>query len=79
MEGQKLQLAAQNETLRNQNFENTFFQLLRLHNDILNAIDLQKDGATTRGRDCFRVFWKRFRGAFSFRVLVALGTCHCVH
>lgn len=65
LEGQKLQLAAQNETLRKQNFEDTFFQLLRLHNDILNSIDLlHRGGATTRGRDCFKVFWQRFRGVY---------------
>ena len=65
LQGQKLQLAAQNETLRKQNFENTFFQLLRLHNDILNAIDLTDDrNITTRGRDCFAVFGRRFFSVF---------------
>ncbi|MCK6429690.1 MAG: putative phage abortive infection protein [Burkholderiaceae bacterium] len=62
LEGQKLQLQMQNDTLRRQNFENTFFQLLGLHSDILNAIDLQKDGRTTRGRDCFRAFSRRLHG-----------------
>lgn len=61
LEGQKLQLAAQNETLRKQNFEDTFFQLLRMHNDILNAIDLVGgDKTTTHGRDCFAVFSRRY-------------------
>ena len=40
LEGQKLQLEAQNTTLRKQNFENTFFELLRIQNEITNAIDL---------------------------------------
>lgn len=69
LEGQKLQLATQNETLRKQNFEDTFFQLLRLHNDILNAIDLtRKSGPaidTTRGRDCIKVFYQRFKSDFA--------------
>lgn len=66
LEGQKHQLAAQNDTLRKQNFEDTFFQLLRLHNDILNAIDLSRGGATVaRGRDCFQVFYKRLRNKFN--------------
>lgn len=53
-------LLAQNETLAKQSFEATFFQLLRLHNDIVNSIDLTStDHGTTRGRDCFKVFMKR--------------------
>lgn len=52
-------LLKQNETLAKQNFEATFFQLLRLHNDIVGAIDLVGNGHVTRGRDCFNVFRKR--------------------
>lgn len=53
-------LAAQNLTLRQQNFETSFFQLLRLHNEIVNGIDLvSNNGHVTRGRDCFRVFVNR--------------------
>jgi hypothetical protein len=32
-------LIKQNAALRTQNFEASFFQLLRLHNDIVNAMD----------------------------------------
>ena len=60
LKGQKEQLAAQNETLRKQNFENTFFQLLRLHNDILNAIDRTFGNDTRHGRDCFTRFCRDF-------------------
>jgi hypothetical protein len=67
MQGQKEALNAQNETLKKQNFETTFFQLLTLQNDLVNAIDLVSSdvgsAAPTRGRDCFRVFYKRFRRA----------------
>lgn len=62
--GQKEQLRAQNDTLRQQNFESTFFQLLRLHNDIVSSIDLRgSDGGavTQSGRDCFRMFYDRFK------------------
>lgn len=52
-------LRAQNETLKTQNFEATFFQLLRLHNDIVNAIDIVSGNNVTKGRDCFRIFAKR--------------------
>ena len=65
LQGQKEQLKAQNETLQLQNFENTFFQLLRLHNDYLNAIDLRKDGSVTAtGRDCFAIFYGRLKKTY---------------
>jgi uncharacterized membrane protein len=53
-------LSKQTASLSKQTFEATFFQLLRLHNEIVNAIDLvASDGRTTKGRDCFRVFLAR--------------------
>lgn len=53
-------LIKQNDTLRHQNFEATFFQLLRLHNGIINSMDLvRKDGRVTRGRDCLKAFLDR--------------------
>lgn len=60
-------LVKQNETLRHQNFEATFFQLLRLQNDIVNSIDLaHKDGRpNTIGRDCLKVFLDRLENALS--------------
>ena len=62
LKGQKLQLEAQNNTLEKRNFENTFFELLRLHNEITNSIDLvDKTNVVTRGRDCFKVFYNRFK------------------
>ena len=61
LDAQRAQMEAQNQTLRRQNFENTFFQLLRLHNDIVNSIDLvDKDtNRITKGRDCFNIFYSR--------------------
>ncbi len=58
LKGQKEVLSAQNKTAIQQNFDNTFFQLLRLHNDIVNAIDVRDENArvTFTGRDCFEVF-----------------------
>ena len=54
------EMARQHSTLKKQNFENTFFQMLRLHNDIVNAIDLKRVAPgkveLTSGRDCFVVF-----------------------
>ena len=64
--GQKTQMEMQNQTLRKQNFEDTFFQLLQLHNDIVNAIDLVNPRRTiiTKGRDCFSVFFSRLREVY---------------
>ncbi|WP_444937244.1 putative phage abortive infection protein [Microbulbifer sp. JMSA004] len=54
-------LKEQSESLKRQNFENTFFQLIRLHNDIVSDIDLIAThvNRATKGRDCFTVFFKR--------------------
>lgn len=62
--GQKEELKIQNNTLRQQKFENTFFQLITLFHSIVDALDLRKKGTTTvisTGRDCFEIFYKRFR------------------
>lgn len=72
LKGQKKEMALQNETLLKQNFENTFFQLLRLHGDIVSSIDLVRNEGnknhptriTTTGRDCFKVFEARFKKIF---------------
>lgn len=62
MAGQRTQMESQAATLKLQQFESTFFQLLRVHGDIVNAIDLVRttDNRETKGRDCFKVFCKRF-------------------
>ncbi len=66
IEGQKLQLVAQNETLRRESFEHTFFALLRLQSDILGTMDVRgPDGQSVKGRDCFRLFCKRFRVCYA--------------
>lgn len=71
LKGQKEQLKNQNETLQLQNFENTFFQMLRLHNDIVKDIDVKiqtgsVDDNTMLGRDCFKRFcgnyWEIYNG-----------------
>lgn len=57
-------LKAQNGTLIIQNFESSFFQMLRLHNDIVNSIDFVNISTTitTSGRDCFPVMVDRLKG-----------------
>ncbi|TAK61666.1 MAG: hypothetical protein EPO24_05635 [Bacteroidetes bacterium] len=65
IKGQKEQLEIQNKTLLLQNFENKFFQLLSLHHQIVNSIDLP-DGVThgnptfLKGRDCFKKMYNEY-------------------
>lgn len=64
LSGQKAEMAEQNKTLRRQRFENTFFQLLNNHQEILNGIDLKRfhSGTWTTfavGRDCFNSFYDK--------------------
>ncbi|WP_370155996.1 putative phage abortive infection protein [Ferrovibrio sp.] len=61
LERQQEQLSLQNEETRKQIFESTFFQLLRLLTDLTAAIDLVRDGRTTKGKDVFPVFLGRLR------------------
>jgi hypothetical protein len=68
LKGQKEQLRQQSETFALQQFENTFFSLLRTHGEIVSAMDLVDDHSRiTKSRDCFRVWYKR------------LGDLHAAH
>lgn len=49
LQGQKFQLEAQNKTFLKQTFENTFFQLLRLHIEILDCIEYRTTYITQSG------------------------------
>ena len=54
--GQKNQLEAQNQTLKKQNFESTFFQLLRVQNEIVNSMEILNPANHEKlasGRNCF--------------------------
>jgi len=53
-------LADQHSVMQRQSFETSFFQLLALHNDIINSIDLiDEEHHVTKGRDCFSTFLYR--------------------
>lgn len=61
LEGQRLQLAEQTATFALQRFEDSFFALLRTHSELINAMDLiDENSRTTKSRDCFKVWYKRF-------------------
>ncbi len=61
LEGQKEQLAKQNITLQKQNFEDTYFQLLRLHSDIIVAMHTEDSGQHIKGRQCFMHWYTIFK------------------
>ena len=68
MAGQKEQLESQASTLKLQQFESTFFSLLRTQQDIVNATDLvdQQSRITTKSRDCYKVFYSRLKGRWMY-------------
>ena len=53
-------LTKQNETLRQQTFEGTFFQSLRLHNDIVASMEVQN--FSLKGRACFQHYLSELEG-----------------
>jgi hypothetical protein len=79
LEGQKKEMIEQNKTLRQQRFENTFFQLLRNHQEIVNAIDLRRGvNVTSQGRDCFRIFNDRFKDSVTGTLGDITGIAHTI-
>ena len=55
MKGQREQLQIQSNTFQQQRFENTFFALLRSHNDIISSFYTVEHGSRVHGRDCLRI------------------------
>lgn len=68
-------LERQDATLKRQSFENTFFEMLRLHNSIIESIDLinADSGSITKGRDAFNVFYTRFNKIYRSNVEKSKG------
>jgi hypothetical protein len=65
IKGQKLQLAAQNEVLRLQSFEQTFFSTLNLLNSIVENITTSTGENAAHGRDAIRRLYRNFASAAS--------------
>lgn len=55
LKGQKEQLAAQNQTFLQQKFENSFFQLLKFHNDLIGTMKIYNNQRWNEGREYFKV------------------------
>ncbi len=53
--GQKEQMVEQNATLRQQRFEDTFFHLLRLQNQIIESMQIEYGEKIYRQRECFQL------------------------
>lgn len=60
LSGQREELKIQNATMIHQNFENTFFRMLSLHNDIVNGIDIKNGSKEVTGRDSFQALYNQF-------------------
>jgi hypothetical protein len=60
-------LREQSVSLKKQNFETTFFQMVRLHNDIIADMDTQASNTKkiVKGRDCFNQFYYRFTNHYN--------------
>ena len=56
LKGQKKELIQQNDTLRRQRFENTFFQMMSSQQEIVNT--LSYSNPQTKGRDVFKVLYE---------------------
>lgn len=62
-------LHLQNAAITRQSFESTFFQMLSLHNTIVNAIRVQKSAdVELRGRECFNYFYTTISDIYKSRV-----------
>ena len=61
LEAQKGQMIEQNKTLKQQRFENTFFQILNLHHQIINSTEVKNKEYSHRGRDSFKFIYESFK------------------
>lgn len=63
LKGQKKEMSKQNGTLKQQKFENTFFQMLNLFHSIINSSEIRSGirDVTHSGRDCFKYFVRELK------------------
>lgn len=71
IKGQKEEMQLQNATLIRQNFENTFFSLLKLLQDLTNSCDYKPSTSsiTYRGKDCFKAMHRVFKNFHGSQVV----------
>ncbi len=63
----RTEITGQKETLQKQNFESSFFQLLGMHSEIVNSMEMPKENLS--GRECFR----SLRGNLNSRLEIAIA------
>lgn len=63
LEGQKDQMIEQNKTLKQQRFESTFFQMVNLHHQIINGVEIIDGIEKCLGRKGFKIAYDIFRTA----------------
>ncbi|WP_198032093.1 putative phage abortive infection protein [Mesorhizobium sp. WSM1293] len=66
-EATKAELAFERQlsSQKRESFESTFFQMLNLHNTIVNSMDIQRrEDKDLKGRDCFRFFATTLKGKY---------------
>jgi len=63
LSAQNTEMKLQNRTLSKQSFENTFFQLLSLQQEIVGSMDVMEFNSNNNstGRDCMKYFYTTFR------------------
>jgi hypothetical protein len=61
LKGQREQLQAQNTFLREQALEHTYFEMMRRHEDIVNAIEVETPSGVFRSRRAFLLFYDEFK------------------
>jgi len=81
LEGQKEQMIEQNKTLKQQRFENTFFQMVNLHHKIVDSIEITDGPHKVLGRQGFKVVYDSFRSAvfsksFSYDEIIEIYLRH---
>lgn len=57
---QRQELTNQNNTMRQQRFENTFFQMLSLHNEIVRSVEIGSGSKQLTGRSAFELLRSDF-------------------
>lgn len=62
-------LEAQNTALQVQNFESTYFNLLKLYHDLVDRAHIDQESRTCRGRECFQVLVEEWRSEGLHRVV----------
>ncbi len=76
---QRDELKETREEIKFQNFERTFFEMLRLHNSILDSMDLRAknhNDIIASGRDCFRIFYDNLKQRYAPYILYDINDSH---